>query len=117
MKVYVSGAEEDEEECIKIADKFEREGHIITRKWWNYKSDDTEVLKAYVNMDKKAIKECDLFVLYNGNYFTSGRYIELGMALILDKMVYVYGKHLTTMFRYGCYNKKLDEVDCNDKKE
>lgn len=107
MKVYVSSAMEDEEEAIKIAEYYENSGHTITRKWWLFKSNDPEEKKAFANMDKKAIRECDLFILYNSDYFTSGKYIELGMAIILEKLVFIYGKKLTTIFRHDCHYKGI----------
>jgi len=116
LKIYISGALKDEKECIKIANKYENDGHIITRKWWEFKSNDPDVKKAYANMCKKAIKECDLFILYNSDSITSGRYTELGMAIILEKMIYVYGNPLTTIFRHDCYHRKLEEVNYNGKK-
>jgi len=53
----------------------------------------------YIEEDIKAIRKCDLFIMYNTNKKTSGKFIELGMAIILNKPILIYGKDITSMFK------------------
>lgn len=54
----------------------------------------------YAQMDLVAIRECDCFLMYNGNRKSSGKFIELGMAIAFNKPIYVLGNQLTSIFKF-----------------
>ena len=83
MKVYISGSLEDEKEVIKIANFLKANGHTITREWWNHKNKDLK--NEYAYQDLIAIINCDLFVIFDSETKTSGKYIEVGIAIGLKK--------------------------------
>lgn len=96
--IFIAGSMKDVEKIKKIANVYEEYGHVIKRKWWNQTDENKK--HEYALEDKKAIKKCDLFIMYNGTKKTGGKYVELGMALMEDKEVHVYGKKLTTIYRH-----------------
>lgn len=90
---------EDEKEIKKMANLCKIGGNIITREWWKHTN--MEFKEKYARRDMKAIIRCDLFIFYNSKTKTSGKYVELGMAIALNKPVHIYGKPLTTIFRHN----------------
>jgi len=115
--VYISGSLEDEKEIINIANFLKSKGFIITREWWNHK--DKNLKSHYAAEDLIAINKCDLFIIYDSDTKTSGKYIELGIAIGLNKTIINLGKKLTSVFnvfapycttlkmtRKSCYNGK-----------
>lgn len=57
--------------------------------------------------DIKAIKECELFVLYNGERKSGGKYIELGIAIAFNKPVVIYGNNITSIYKSRTHHNKL----------
>lgn len=97
MKVYICASLEDEKEAIEIANFLKARGHTITREWWNYKNKNLK--DEYAFQDLIAIKECDFFVIFDSETKTSGKYIELGIAIGLGKPIINLGKKLTSVFK------------------
>lgn len=97
MKAYISGSLEDEKEVIKLANMLKYIGFEITREWWNHKNMNLKSL--YACEDLIAIQKCDLFIIYNSDIKTSGKFIELGIAIGLNKPIISMGKELTSPFK------------------
>lgn len=104
MKIYVSGSVDEKDIIIKIASYYsENYKCIITRPWWTIRPNNETDRSMFAIKDEIAIKECDIFILYNSGNKTSGKFIELGIAIALNKKIFVYGKPLTSVFRCKTY--------------
>lgn len=79
-------------------DMFEARGHTITCDWTGHVHPDKS--KVYALEDLEGIRACDVLVAYmpDPNVFYKGAWIEVGMALGLDKKVIIIGKDVTTVF-------------------
>ena len=98
IRVYLSASIDDREKVLEFIGNIEREHggrYQITCRWWDNIGDDkiTYALECIIG-----VKECDLFLIFNGDKKTSGKTIELGMAIILGKVIRLYGNPLTTIF-------------------
>lgn len=106
MRIYISASMEDEERVIQIANYLKAMGHTITREWWNFK--DSNLKHEYAYHDLTAIQDCDFFIFYNSEIKTTGKYVEFGIALGLNKPIISLGKELTTVFRvFSKHYKKI----------
>ena len=106
--MYICGSVEDVESIKKLASFFEFNGFEITRDWWNHIDRDEDSKNFYACEDLIAIKKCDLFVIYEGNIKTSGKYIELGIAIALGKPIFNLNKRLTSVFKV--FTKNLTNI-------
>ena len=97
--MYICGSVDDIEPIKKLANFFALIGFKATRDWWNYINKDEDSKNFYACEDLIAIKKCDLFVIYEGNIKTSGKYIELGIAIALGKPIINLNKRLTSVFK------------------
>jgi hypothetical protein len=98
IKVYLSASIEDKDSILKFIQNIEKahkDKYEITCRWWDRIGND-KITYALECMN--GVKEADLFLMYNGNKKTTGKSIELGMAIILGKIIRVYGNPLTTIF-------------------
>ena len=107
--MFIAGSIEDKDKLIKLVEHFEIMGCVITRKWWKFTTDKEHNYPIYVEEDIKAIKECDLFVLFNTDKKTGGKYIEIGIAIAFNKPILIYGDNITSIYRsrVHCIREKL----------
>ena len=100
IKIYVSASFNDKEKIIrfkKYIDNAHDGKYEITCRWWDHTGDDSI---TYALEDLIGVRECDIFILYNGSEKTSGKIFEFGMAVALGKTIKIYGNPLTTVFRH-----------------
>lgn len=104
MKVYIASSIELKGEIEELV-KFLSDNNItITRNWWDSYIDELdtigrvsdkefyehETINKIWDEDLKAIKEADYVILLSFSHLSlRGALIEVGMALMLDKPVYV----------------------------
>ena len=97
IKFFVAASWEDKEiakdMAIDISMKFLWE-NVST--WWTH-ADRNKKLK-YAMEDLENLKRADVLFVYNGEKKTSGKLIEIGIALGLGKKVFLYGNKLSTVY-------------------
>ncbi len=124
MKIYVAGKWKEREKIRSLMDMFEARGHIITCDWTNHIAPERNERvdghgifnkeynwsknvdwaqnghKTYAEEDLEGVKTCDIIVAYmpDPDIFYKGAWIEIGIALGLNKMVVIIGKDITTVF-------------------
>ena len=99
IKIYISASLQDRgvvQQFKNNIDDAHKGKYEITCRWWDEDDDDpiTRALEC-----KIGVAECDLFIMYNGTKKTTGKSIELGMAILAGKPTLIYGEPLTTSFR------------------
>jgi len=120
MKIYVAGKWKEREKVRSIMDMLEARGHIITCDWTKHTLPENIELdrahkeksfikdynwaknghKTYAKEDLNGVRTCDVLVAYmpDTDVFYKGAWIEVGIALGLDKKVIIIGKDVTTVF-------------------
>ena len=92
MKIYVAGKWEDHEQCRSIMTELELAGHTITYDWTDHKFEDEGYPNHYCQNDIRGAKDCDclFFNAFNERNYR-GALVEMGIALGLDKYVFLLG--------------------------
>ena len=124
MKIYVAGKWKEREKVKSIMDIFEARGHIITCDWTKHIAPERNERvggngiftkdydwsknvdwahnghKTYAEEDLEGVKTCDVLVAYmlDSDVCYKGAWIEIGIALGLDKKVIIIGKEVTSVF-------------------
>lgn len=115
MKVYVAGKWNESEHVRVVMNMLKVNGHEITCDWTGHihplKS------KEYALEDLEGVKNCDvlLALMPDPTTFYKGAWIEVGMALALNKKVIIVGEGVSSVFlghpNISVYkNKDLNEV-------
>lgn len=97
MKVYIAAS--NRELARGWAKHLEAEGYTITSRWlydgqWKPPDyDDAGRCRGALD-DHEDVKDCDVLILQEGDYRTchGGKYVEMGIALALDKPCFVIGE-------------------------
>ncbi|MFS0864365.1 nucleoside 2-deoxyribosyltransferase [Fredinandcohnia sp. 179-A 10B2 NHS] len=89
MKFYIASSLQNKEQVTYVSDKLKREGYIHTYDWTKNENVSTlEKLREIGRLEKEAVINSDIvIVLLPGG---KGTHIELGIALGLEKKVYLY---------------------------
>ncbi|MFD2045680.1 nucleoside 2-deoxyribosyltransferase [Ornithinibacillus salinisoli] len=89
MKFYIASGLSNKELVRYVSEKLIEKGYIHTYDWTqNNRATDEETLREIGELEKKAVAESDmLIVLLPGG---KGTHTELGLALALNKPVYLY---------------------------
>ena len=118
MKVYIAASLEDGEIARYYASTLEETlSAEITFKWWECEPhpDSLEEKMQQICAEEMGIINCDVFIFYNGEKKTSGKYVEYGMAEILWKPIIIIGEEPSMLFKHraktfiGKYEKNLIE--------
>lgn len=90
MKLYVAGIREEAADIKVLAEALERSGHEIVLPWWEFLGQRQSVM---AERDVRAIRVADaLVVLFKtAGLPYRGALVEIGVALGLEKCVYVVG--------------------------
>ncbi|MEN1966570.1 nucleoside 2-deoxyribosyltransferase [Lentibacillus sp. N15] len=94
MKFYIASSFTNKELVNYVRLKLITKGYQLTYDWTkNQRATTTKTLQVIGENEKKAVASCDIFILLLPA--GKGSHTELGMALALDKRVYLYSpKHL-----------------------
>ncbi len=122
LKIYVAGKWKERKQVMKIMEMFEARGHIITCDWTKHIAPEgmdwaqdwaQNGNKTYAQEDLEGVRECDVLVAYmpDPDICYKGAWIEIGIALGLDKKVILIGVDITTVF-LGLPN--ITVVDCKE---
>lgn len=106
--IYVAAKFEERERVKKIYSLLTEAGHKITHDWTNEKESDDPRLLA--EQDVTGVVTCDTFVFLPPPKDLHGRgcWVELGIAIALDKTIYVLGEQLDDRSR--CIFLRLETV-------
>lgn len=99
IRIYISASWDDRDKVMEFKNNIDdshKGRYELTCRWWDHTGDDSI---TYALEDVIGVSKCDIFIFYNGEKKTSGKFIEFGMALAFRKTIKVYGKPLTTVFR------------------
>jgi len=110
MKLYVMGKFEDRENVKMLMQFFRSLGHIITCDWTDHQVTDIGYPVQYSQDDCQGVRDCDVAVgRFIENYHYRGAIAEMGMALVLDKPVWIIGHAIDTMiFAHHPLVRKFD---------
>ena len=96
MKFYVAGKYQERDKVRVVFDELRKQGHEITLDWTNheiYPNDAVdEKLGQFADDDVEGVRQADAFIgcLLN-NHVYKGLWVEMGVALALEKPVYLVG--------------------------
>lgn len=89
MKFYIASGFQNKPLVSYVGLKLLSEGYMQTYDWTiNQRATTTEQLKRIGTLERNAIVACDIFILLLPA--GKGSHVELGMALALNKRVYIY---------------------------
>ena len=109
MKIYCAGKWKEREKVKSIMDMFEARGHTITCDWTKHIAPENidkdhdwaqNGHKTYAEEDLEGVRNCDVLVAYipDPDICYKGAWVEVGIALGLDKKVIIIGKGIATVF-------------------
>lgn len=116
MRLYIAGKWSERDQVKKVMEMFESRGHIITCDWtrhiaperitkaqydWSKNEDWAQNgHKTYAEEDLEGVRSCDVLIacMWDSTLFYKGAWIEIGIALGLDKEVIIIGENITTVF-------------------
>ena len=107
MKFFIAGSWEDRDMVEKLThDIWKKFGNWnSTTSWW--KHEDKGLGLAYAYDDKENLRKADIFIIYNTDRKSTGKIVELGMAIAWDKPIFVYGKPISGV--YETFTKYMGE--------
>lgn len=105
---FIASSWEDRKIANSLSKKFILDfGWRCNTTWWFHVNEGKGLHYALEDMDN--VKKADLLIVYNSGKKTTGKLIEIGMALALDKRVFIYGKPITGV--YSNLVKYMGELD------
>jgi hypothetical protein len=98
ITVYVAGKWSEREKARKVMKELNDRGYAIAVDWTTHEHPD--MFKEYVLEDIEAIKSSDILLacMWNKNIFYKGAWIEIGVALGLDKKIIIIGEEVSGIF-------------------
>jgi hypothetical protein len=117
MNIFLSGSRKDLERCEHWRDEIVKAGHHITCDWMaDVRQFPDNELNEYKCLelamkDRQGIKSCDLFWLLLPETEGAGCFVELGLAIQMNKTIVISGPFKRTIFEYlaNC-NVALDGI-------
>lgn len=116
MKFYIASRFGNKEEVRKIIEFLRERGHDVSMDWTVHESikpfeKNMERAKRYAIEDIDGVRDCDVFILISDEAGT-GMYIELGVAIALDKRIFVVGEHTErTIFYFHPKIQRRDSIE------
>jgi nucleoside 2-deoxyribosyltransferase len=107
-KIYVAASFEDRQIVSQIEQSLIIKGYEIVSNWTDHLNLDKA--DEYAEEDLNNIKQADLLIMYNSNLKTTGKFIEVGMAIMKNIPVIVIGNSLTSVFKKYVKNYPLTWV-------
>jgi ATP adenylyltransferase/5',5'''-P-1,P-4-tetraphosphate phosphorylase II len=98
MNIFVAASWSDRWVAKQIAQSLQKHGIEITSKWWTH--EDSTKSEDWCNDDITNMENADILVIYNSGKKTGGKHVELGMAIMRDIPILVFGQPLTTVYRH-----------------
>jgi nucleoside 2-deoxyribosyltransferase len=124
MKIYLAG--HDQTEARTVAQSLRIEGHSIVSKWLqsSFASTDSYCLADRIQIafdDVRQVQACDVLVLLEPDPIVrvpGGKFIEVGVALGLNKRVFVVGPRANMLMYHPLITQvgNADEL-CNELRE
>ena len=91
MKFYIASKLENYEQVQYLRDRLKEQGWTHTYDWTQHgsvKSISTEILKEVAEKEFQGVKDADVVIVLTPQ--GRGTHVELGMALALDKKVFIW---------------------------
>ncbi|RIU93382.1 group-specific protein [Oceanobacillus picturae] len=89
MKYYIASSFQNKENVQAVSQYLFSKGHVNTYDWTlNERANTVEQLERIGTLEKQAVADCDLFILYLPG--GKGSHVELGLALAYGKKVIMY---------------------------
>ena len=110
MKVYVAGSYQFRTKIDQLVDliKFDIPDFECTSTWLRQGEEDDELEKRghqhFIDLDMADIERCDVFLLINEpsvSKDSTGKWVELGLAMAMNKMIIVWGEAQDSLFLHG----------------
>lgn len=99
IKFFIAGSWEDRIICRDFAEELinDNKNWICTTNWWEH-GDKNKSLQ-YAIEDLENLKSSDILIVYNSDKKTTGKLIEIGIALGLKIPVFIYGNNITGIYK------------------
>lgn len=119
MNIFISGSSKEIERCEHWRDEVIKAGYFISCDWMadvRALGDDDAKLNNYRRLelaikDRRGVKNCNLFWLLLPETEGAGCFVELGMAIQMNKPIIISGRATRTIFEQLANNNfALDEV-------
>lgn len=96
--MYVAGKWSERERIEKVLEELRDRGYTITVDWTTHV--DPDMFKEFVLEDIEGIKNSDILLacMWTKNIFYKGAWIEVGIALGLDKRIIIIGEEVKGIF-------------------
>jgi len=99
MKIYLSARYRRFQEMQLYASTLEKIGHKVVSSWINgaheARDNDVSMWRKFAEKDMEELKEADCLVAFtehpDSDYARGGRHVELGMAIVWGKEIWVVG--------------------------
>jgi hypothetical protein len=96
-------------ELVDLTAELEAMGHVISHKWFAVEAAYMQDAPLHARLDLNGVRNCTAFVaLFDADFPFLNAYVELGMALALDKAVFIVG-----MADKNCLFTRLEEPDAS----
>ncbi|SEP59635.1 Nucleoside 2-deoxyribosyltransferase [Virgibacillus subterraneus] len=93
MNFYVASGFANIEQVQYVTQKLQSRGYNLTYDWTrNQRATSKQALRTIGELEKEAVLNCDFFILLLPG--GKGSHTELGMALALEKRVYIYSAEM-----------------------
>lgn len=125
LNVYVAGKWEERVKVKEVMKHLESKGYYVTCDWTKHVAPErwkkgqgcfnadwaAKGEKTYAMEDLQGVRDCDVLVacMWNPSILYKGAWIEIGIALGLNKRVIIIGTDITTVF-LGLPNVKVVET-------
>lgn len=118
MRVYLAAAWKERAMMPEIARQFEKAGHQVTHRWWEYEeppgcnypsNDESPELEDIAASDYIGVVQCDALVLLNTQK-SEGKAVETGIAIALGKPIILVGTRSNIFHYCGCVYPVFDVV-------
>jgi len=110
IKVYLAGSWRERKKIKKWMKLLEKHGSEITIDWTWHDSEDAEDVLKFARDDKLGVEACDVFII-DAKFRTLGKYVELGMALALNKEIYMLGNSTCIFSNLIDHKNKFDDIN------
>lgn len=104
MKVYLAGRFHEKDFMRNAQEMLRAKGHEISWDWTKHKNirpypEHLEEAEEQASADIQGVKDCDIFILLSDEA-GRGMYVELGVAVALQKKIFIVGEHNTNCLFY-----------------
>lgn len=119
MKVYVAGSYQFRQDIDRLVDKIQQKVPFECTSTWIRQGEEDDLLKEkghqhFIDLDRQDIARADVFLLINTyqlSKHSTGKWVELGMAMELGLQIVIWGTLQDSLFIHGTDTIVVDGSD------